>query len=316
MLAINPQTDDEEETCWDELAESVGAFIMSLPQLASVKMIRRYRQRTLDILLNHCGKQLRCLLLALLEDRHKQDSLLFSTMNLAELLRQKCPLLEELAITILGSQGREQEVRIYTNLGRLTRIRKSHLSLHCSQSLLSSRDLQGLEAYDDMTLDTKFAKSIFYTISIVKTPYDFQREWPVAQEKMDNAAKAHFSHILSSVWPQMVDQDWKEHLLEESFWYAKISSLSRLVIGFLCYPATPANFFLYLTQFSFSKVIWKFQQANHDNEAIPRVQTHWFTSRSQWLTAADFALRAGIKQFDAARSLQDLFASHGRLPVC
>lgn len=151
MLAINPQTDDEEETCWDELAESVGAFIMSLPQLASVKMIRRYRQRTLDILLNHCGKQLRCLLLALLEDRHKQDSLLFSTMNLAELLRQKCPLLEELAITILGSQGREQEVRIYTNLGRLTRIRKSHLSLHCSQSLLSSRDLQGLEAYDDMT---------------------------------------------------------------------------------------------------------------------------------------------------------------------
>lgn len=191
VLAINPQTYDDEDDSWNELADSVEAFIMSLPRLTSIKMVGQYRQRTLDLLLDHCGRQLRCLLLGLPEDSSKQDSFLLSTLTLTKSLREKCPLLEELAIPILRSQGCEQEVKKYTNLGRLTKIRKLHLSLYCSQPFVWDQDLRKCEAYDDailageklflhevkealidLAVDKNLAGSIFHTISTAKDPYE------------------------------------------------------------------------------------------------------------------------------------------------
>lgn len=191
VLAINPQTHDDEEDTWHELADSVEAFIMSLPRLTSVKMVGQHRRRTLDLLLDHCGRQRSCILLELPEDSSKQDSFLFSTLSLTESLREKCPLLEELAIPIPRFQGCEQELKKYTNLGRLPKIRKLHLFLYCSQPFVWDRDPRECEAYDDtilagekhilhevkealvdLAVDKNLAELIFHTSSAAKDPYD------------------------------------------------------------------------------------------------------------------------------------------------
>jgi hypothetical protein len=189
-LLIAPSLDVDDT--FKELADATESFLLNLPPLKSLKLTGLYHQRTVYAAINHSGEVLRKLHLPLCDDQSVSDPEQghpgFASTALLYALQQKCPFLEDLALCMLRSQGDDREVAIYRSLGQIPTLRKIHLSLYCSQSLIWDEDhLNEVNFTDsstmldkedeiavammDMTIDETLARSIFHTISAAKTKY-------------------------------------------------------------------------------------------------------------------------------------------------
>lgn len=185
-LAMNPSGSGHDRGI--QLANATEAFILSLPRLKSFKMIGQYTQCTLDLILEHCGDRLQHLCLGLDDYQTPADpgpdSPAFANIHTIQKLREKCPLLEELMIGMLRSQGDAHEVAMYKGFGGLQHLRKLHLYIHTSQSvtwnsnnlhqdpLLHSDGEEGQPQYlhvdsalIDLAIDKGLARSIFEVVS-------------------------------------------------------------------------------------------------------------------------------------------------------
>jgi len=128
-----------------DMNEVVTNFIPSLPALQSIKMGGPFDEQTIRVVLDHCGHNLRRLLLSSykLEGSAYDDARLIPAatvdVELIQEIRQKCPNLEELALTVPRSKDDPAEFAIYRALGTLASIRKIHLNITCPQSSFGHR---------------------------------------------------------------------------------------------------------------------------------------------------------------------------------
>jgi hypothetical protein len=194
ILVIKPEMDAEDTM--EELAEATESFLLSLPPLQELKLAGTYQQRTIHIVLDHSGSVLRKLHLPRVDDDEptsvpKPSSPGFANPDILAAIQQKCPVLEDLSLCMLRSQGDGREVAIYRGLGEISTLRKIHLSIYCAQSLLWDKEL--VDAMDDpdssttpgkedkaneldnalvdLAIDETLARSIFRTISTAKPTY-------------------------------------------------------------------------------------------------------------------------------------------------
>jgi hypothetical protein len=138
-LVIKPELDAEDTM--EELADATESFLLSLPPLRGLKLAGTYQQRTVNVVINHSGGVLRKLHLPRVDDDEptsvpKPSSPGFANPDFLTAIQQKCPVLEDLSLCMLRSQGDAHEVAIYRGLGQNPTLRKLHLSIYCSQSLL------------------------------------------------------------------------------------------------------------------------------------------------------------------------------------
>jgi hypothetical protein len=182
----------------EELSDATEGFLLSLPPLRRLKITGNYQQRTIYLAIDHCGEALRQLHLSLVDDvddhsgiAPKSDSPGFANPYLLDVLRQKCPLLGDLSLCMLRSRGNVREVAIFRGLSEMLALRKIHLSVYCSQSLLWDLDiLSAMHHSDDsvrpskedkanevddalinLAIDDTLARSVFHTISAARPTY-------------------------------------------------------------------------------------------------------------------------------------------------
>jgi hypothetical protein len=190
-LVISPEMDTEDTM--EELADATESFLLSLPPLRELKLAGTYQQRTVHLILDHSGNVLRKLHLPLVHDDEptsfpKPSSPGFANPDFLAAIQQKCPVLEDLSLCMLRSQGDGREVAIYRELGAISSLRKIHLSIYCSQPLLWDEELVRAmndsdssttpagedkaneidDALMDLAMDDPLARSIFRTISAAK----------------------------------------------------------------------------------------------------------------------------------------------------
>jgi hypothetical protein len=190
-LVIKPELDAEDTM--EELADATESFLLSLPPLRELKLAGTYQQRTVHHVINHSGGVLLKLHLPRVDEYEstsvpEPSSPGFANPELLQAIRQKCPVLEDLSLCMLRSQGDGHEVAIYRGLGAMSSLRKIHLSIYCSQPLLwdeklvraindsdSSTTPAGKDkaneiddALMDLAMDESLARSIFRTISAAK----------------------------------------------------------------------------------------------------------------------------------------------------
>jgi hypothetical protein len=190
-LVIKPELDAEDTM--EELADATESFLLSLPPLRELKLAGTYQQRIVHLVINHSGAVLRKLHLPRVDDDEptsvpEPSSPGFANPELLQAIQQECPVLEDLSLCMLRSQGDGREVAIYRGLGAISSLRKIHLSIYCSQPLLW--DMELVEAMDDsdssttpaeedkaneiddalmdLAMDDSLARSIFRTISAAK----------------------------------------------------------------------------------------------------------------------------------------------------
>ena len=193
-LCVKPGGGDTEEAR-EDLSDATEDFIRSLPPLQSVKLVSLYTQRTMSVVLEHCGDSLRELYLGL---PYKDSPMTFDDLNdsvfanprMLALIQTHCPNLEVLALPMLRSQGDAHEVSLYRSFGQMPKLRKLYLSLYGAQPfywihewsavqeferILQSNDKDEMKdirnAFVDFAIDERLAKSICHTISAAKAPY-------------------------------------------------------------------------------------------------------------------------------------------------
>ena len=193
-LHVKSASDDDEASIID-LADAMEGFVRSLPPLQSVKLVGFYKQRTVSVVLEHCGRNLRQLYLGLpYKDSpttiNSLNDSIFANPHMLGKIRTCCPNLEVLALPMLRSQGDKHEVAIYRSFGQMPKVRKLYLSVHGSQPFLCARewaeaqdferfletnDQDGmkdiLNALIDLAIDETLAQSICSTISEARAPY-------------------------------------------------------------------------------------------------------------------------------------------------
>jgi hypothetical protein len=194
MPVIKPELDAEDTM--EELADATESFLLSLPPLRELKLAGTYQQRTIHLVINHSGSVLEKLHLPRVDDDEptsvpKPSSPGFANPDFLAAIQQKCPVLEDLSLCMLRSQGDGREVAIYRGLGEISSLRNLHLSIYCSQSLLWDKELvdemddpessntPGKQdktneldtALMDLAIDEALARSIFRTISAAKPTY-------------------------------------------------------------------------------------------------------------------------------------------------
>jgi hypothetical protein len=178
----------------EDLADATESFLLSLPPLRELKLTGTYQQRTVHLILDHSGNVLRKLHLPRVDDDDEPTSVPkpsspgFANLDFLAAIQQKCPVLEDLSLCMLRSQGDAREVAIYRGLGAISSLRKIHLSIYCSQPLLWDEELVRAmndsdssttpagedkaneidDALMDLAMDDPLARSIFRTISAAK----------------------------------------------------------------------------------------------------------------------------------------------------
>ncbi|THX03631.1 hypothetical protein D6D13_07586 [Aureobasidium pullulans] len=136
-LVIRLAADDDGEEAVVEMEDAVVDFLSSLPPLRSVKLTGQYTQRVVDTVLDRCGRTLRQLLLG---SPYDLTLGVFASVSVSHAIRDKCPLIEELALPMMRSQGSADEVAIYRSLGEITSVHKLRLCIYCSQPFLWVED--------------------------------------------------------------------------------------------------------------------------------------------------------------------------------
>ncbi|KEQ81394.1 hypothetical protein M438DRAFT_279794, partial [Aureobasidium pullulans EXF-150] len=136
-LVIRLAADDDGEESIIEMEDAVTDLLSSLPPLRYVKLTGQYTQRVVDTVLDCCGRNLRQLLLGSPCDLTLG---VFASISLSHTIRDKCPLIEELALPMMRSKGSAGEVAIYRSLGKITSVRKLRLFIYCSQPFLWGED--------------------------------------------------------------------------------------------------------------------------------------------------------------------------------
>lgn len=183
------------EDTMEELADATEDFLLALPSLRRLKLTGSYQQRTVSSAINHSGVSLQQLHLSLVNDDSggipESCSPGFVNPDFLYTLEQKCPVLEDLSLCMLRSQGDAHEVAIYRGLSKIPTLRKIHLSIYCSQSLLwDKRILEDISLADswgaavsegkmsevdkamiDLAIDETLAKSLFHAIAAAKCTY-------------------------------------------------------------------------------------------------------------------------------------------------
>jgi hypothetical protein len=193
-LVINPDMDAE--GTMEELADATESFLLSLPPLRHLKLAGTYQQRTVNLVLDHSGSVLRKLHLPRVDGDEptsvpKPSSPGFANPDFLAAIQQKCPVLEDVSLCMLRSQGDSHEVAIYRGLGEIPTLRKIHLSIYCTQSLLWDKELVDImddpdssttpgkedlineldDALMNLAIDETLARSISRTISAAKPNY-------------------------------------------------------------------------------------------------------------------------------------------------
>ncbi|KEQ72280.1 hypothetical protein M436DRAFT_65044 [Aureobasidium namibiae CBS 147.97] len=192
-LIIKPDLAVEDNV--EGLADATEDFLHALPPLRKLKLTGTYQQRTVISAIDHSGAFLQRLHLALTDDQSgsvpEPSSSGLASPDFSHTLQQRCPVLEDVSLCILRTQGDAHEVAIYRGLGKIPTLRKIHLSIYCSQSLSgdeeilrgvslanssASSDIEGrLSEVDkvliDFAIDDTLAKSVFRTISAAKPAY-------------------------------------------------------------------------------------------------------------------------------------------------
>lgn len=97
-LVIRLAADDNGEESMIEMEDAVIDFLSSLPPLRSVKLTGQYTQRVVETVLDRCGRNLRELLLGSTYDLTLG---VFAPISLSHAIRDKCPLIEELALPMM-----------------------------------------------------------------------------------------------------------------------------------------------------------------------------------------------------------------------
>ncbi|GAM90404.1 hypothetical protein ANO11243_084470 [Dothideomycetidae sp. 11243] len=126
LVLHSPQATDAQSA--EVMTTATEEFLVSLPPLTSLKLTGRLlRLSTLQVALGHHGQQLRVLRLG----RKIRQQLL----EVLDLIRESCPLLQELGVPVIRSRGDAKEVALYRAIGGLRNLRRAHLSLYCSERL-------------------------------------------------------------------------------------------------------------------------------------------------------------------------------------
>lgn len=176
--------------------EAASMFIQSLDSLTSLKLKGPLNLRTLLPTFDTCGHRLRRLLLATSELQPGVEKL--ASVDLILALRERCPRLEELALSIMRSHGDQSEVAIYKALGTLRYLTKIHLAVYYPQPIPLPRAYYLRNKFEDyctngkvtdeqihLTLDNAItnsafdptlAQSIFRTISKSKAEFSYPLE--------------------------------------------------------------------------------------------------------------------------------------------
>lgn len=136
-LAIRLAADDDGEESIVEMEDTVIDFLSSLPPLRSVKLTGQYTQRGVDTILDCCGRNLQQLFLGSPYDLALG---VFASISLSHSIRDKCPLIEELALPMMRSKDSADEVAMYRSLGDITSVHKLRLFIYCSQPFLWGED--------------------------------------------------------------------------------------------------------------------------------------------------------------------------------
>lgn len=174
------------------LSDAIYSLLLSINPLQSLKLVGIFQFRTIPLVLGHHGRRLRRLLLSctepLCESDLKQGRADFATVPLLHDIRQSCPFLEEISLCMLRSKGDTSEVAIYRAIGKISSLRKVHLSVICPQSLtwdrVSCQEFADLcnrsqemdantshlleNALINLAMDEVLAHSIFRVISTAK----------------------------------------------------------------------------------------------------------------------------------------------------
>lgn len=114
--------------------DAANRFLRSLPRLNTLSLVGNIPQVTLDTTLGHHGSSLHKLLLAcqqvtgLLLQRHIAD------------IKEYCPLLEDLSLSIPRSRGDASEVAAYKTLGSIPRLQRLRLDLDASDFAVLCED--------------------------------------------------------------------------------------------------------------------------------------------------------------------------------
>jgi hypothetical protein len=192
-LVVSPSWSVDETL--EELSDATESFLLSLPPLRRLKITGDYQQRIIYLAMDHSGVTLRQLHLLSVDDYSgnapKSDSPGFANSYFLHALQQKCPLLEDLSLCVLRSQGNAREVAIYRGLGEILTLRKIYLSIYCPQSVLWDKAiLEAMHDSDDsvtttkedkasevdnalidLAIDDTLARSVFHTISAARPAY-------------------------------------------------------------------------------------------------------------------------------------------------
>lgn len=211
-LALNVDCPDRDVPD-EDISNAMDDLLRSLRPLKSLKIVGLIQPRSISLTTEHHGRYLRRLLLSstesLSEHHMEQGRADFATVPFLHELKENCPRLKELALRMIRSKGDANEVAIYRAIGKISSLRKIHLSVLCSEPLTWDTTVyeQFEAAYDDSTdldqemkhrlddalmnsaMDETLARSIFQVMSKAKPLYappleclelrmNVLREWP------------------------------------------------------------------------------------------------------------------------------------------
>jgi len=108
-----------------DYSDYVDCFLRSLPSLITLKVVDEVSRNNFETILRYHGASLRNLCLSPF-GRH--DQLSITPQEIAQ-IRQSCPHLEDLSLTIPRSRGDAEEVAVYKALGTLSGVQKLSLEL-------------------------------------------------------------------------------------------------------------------------------------------------------------------------------------------
>jgi hypothetical protein len=139
----------------------VGCFLRSLPSLITLKIVDEVRRNDFETILRYHGASLRKLCLSPF-GRLSQISI--TPQEIAQ-IRESCPQLEDLSLTIPRSRGDAAEVAVYRALGTLSGVQKLSLTLDAfefSAALTDdSDDEYGFDEFDRQLSEHRSAHSHF-----------------------------------------------------------------------------------------------------------------------------------------------------------
>jgi hypothetical protein len=167
----------------------LNGFLLSLPPLRSLKLSGRYFPSTVPLVLGHSGHTLRCLHLSMplqysdVGTISRPDSWALAGAELIQLIQQKAPSIEDLALCIQRSAGDNKEVAIYRELGRLASLQHLHLIVYqpvrylwdqcyLFESELASEQYmhESVDLVVCLAVDEALVESIFQTVLSGKPP--------------------------------------------------------------------------------------------------------------------------------------------------